>query len=64
MKKNNFFVLGMLASALVFGMIFPGCESPNGGDNRSNKDGGNQLAGTEWSRNANPNVHLIFHRLH
>jgi hypothetical protein len=60
MKKNRFFVLGMLALALLFGVIFTGCESPSGGDNGSNMDGSNPLAGTEWSRNAKPDVHLIF----
>jgi hypothetical protein len=27
MKKNNFFVLGMLVTALVFGMAFWGCDN-------------------------------------
>jgi hypothetical protein len=60
MKKNKLFVPGMLTLALVFGMIFAGCENPDGGDNRSSKSGDNPLAGTEWSRNTNPNAHLIF----
>jgi hypothetical protein len=60
MKKSKFFVLGMLALALVFGMIFAGCESPSGGNSGSNKGGSNPLKETEWSRDANPNVRLIF----
>ena len=51
MKINNYFVQGMLVLVLACGLIFVGCKDPSGE---------NPLAGTKWSRDANPAVHLIF----